>query len=267
MERENITQQTVLVALMPKYEDWRILNEQLWYRIPVEKAPSIVQSGEVKYIAFYHTSQFSPDLKWKIVKYAKIKQISVVHRRDLFNPAFDSPQKANNQYYKIELEPLLTLEKPFVSRRARRMVFLQTTENQLFSGQTDFNYLFKNSSLEQKMVGIMDDLQIEYEREWLFEVASRKWHRLDFVIFCKKGNINVECDGDQYHTHKKNVQSDKTRNNELASHGWSVLRYTTQDFEQNTGFIQQNLCKTIAQYGGIRYAAEQEVGYINLNQA
>jgi REase_MTES_1575 len=261
MERENITKQTVLVALMPNYEDWRILHEQLWYRIPVEKAPPIVQTGAVQYLAFYHTNRFAPDLKWKIVKYAKIKQISVVHRRDLFNPAFDAPQKANNQYYKMELEPLLALNVPFVSRRGHRMVFLPTTEQQLFSGQTDFNSLFKNSLLEQKMVHIMDDLQVEYEREWFFEVAPKKSYRLDFVIFCKKGNINVECDGDQYHTHKTNVQLDKMRNNELASHGWSVLRYTTQDFEQNTGFIQQNLCKTIAQYGGIRYAAEPEMNY------
>jgi hypothetical protein len=38
MKRENITKQTILVAFMPDYVDWNILHEQLWYRIPVEKA-------------------------------------------------------------------------------------------------------------------------------------------------------------------------------------------------------------------------------------
>ncbi|MEN9609867.1 MAG: hypothetical protein RLZZ628_681 [Bacteroidota bacterium] len=261
MKRENITKQTILVAFMPDYADWNILHEQLWYRIPVNTAPAILRTGDVEYIAFYHSAKFKEDLKWKVVKYGKIKQMSIVARTELFPEEPFMPQKSTSNYYKIEFETLLSLKHPFVSRRGHRISFIPTTAEQFWSGQTNLNTLFKGSPLEQKMVKIMDDLEIEYEREWVVVVEPKKKYRLDFVIFCKKRNIDVECDGNEFHTNIEQVQYDKTRNNELESHGWSVLRYTTKDLTENLSDIQKTLCKSIEQCGGMLKAAEPEIAY------
>jgi hypothetical protein len=61
---------------MPEKQDWQILHEQGWYRIPIDKAPPIIKNQGAQYIAFYHTSKFDEDLKWKVVKYAKIKRVA-----------------------------------------------------------------------------------------------------------------------------------------------------------------------------------------------
>ncbi len=56
---------------------------------------------------------------------------------------------------------------------------------------------------------------------------------LDFAIFCKERNINIEFDGDRFHLSEFNVKRDKNRNNILSSLGWSILRFTTEDIRRN----------------------------------
>ena len=74
----------VLIAMLPEKQDWQILHEQGWYRIPINSAPPIINNGTAKYIAFYHTAKFDKDLKWKVVKYAEIRRVLSVSRKDLF---------------------------------------------------------------------------------------------------------------------------------------------------------------------------------------
>ena len=46
----------VLVAIMNSKSDFEIAMKYNWYRIPVKSAPLIVRHGEIRFIAFYHTS-------------------------------------------------------------------------------------------------------------------------------------------------------------------------------------------------------------------
>lgn len=255
----------VLVAMLPEIKDWNILRQELWYRIPIHSAPPIIKLGTVKYIAFYHTSKFDENLKYKVVTYGKIKQITQVSRKQLF--PFESPNhtKSQNQYYKIEIEELLELEKPFVSRRGHRITFVPTSEDKLFSQYTDFNILFRGSPLEEDMKSIIETMDIEYEREWEEYVGNKKY-RLDFAIFCQKGNIDIECDGNEYHMGNENVHKDKTRNNQLESQGWAVLRYTTKHFKEERDHIKNTIYKKIEDYGGAIKAAEPTVSYFPLKE-
>ena len=74
----------VLIALMNSREDWAILNKELWYRIPEDKAPPIVRKGEMTILAFYHTTVFAKDLKWQIKHYGVVKSVKLVSRQELF---------------------------------------------------------------------------------------------------------------------------------------------------------------------------------------
>jgi REase_MTES_1575 len=252
----------VLVAMLPERKDWAILHEQLWYRIrKLSSTPDMIKNGFAEYIAFYHTAKFTSDLKFKVVKYAKIKRIITTSRRQLFPEESPSHPKANQLYYKIEFDELLTLPQPIVSRRGHRITFVPTTKEKFFSGITDFNRLFKGSFLEEDMELIMDEWGIEYEREYREFVDNKKFYDLDFAIFCKNGKIDIECDGDTYHMGNENVHRDKTRNNELESYEWSVLRYTTKHFNEEREHIKKTIYKKIEAFGGAIKAAEPGIAY------
>ena len=251
----------VLVAILPEVKDWKLLHEQLWYRIPIDKAPVIIRNGQADYVAFYHTAKFSEALKWKVVKYAKIKSMVQASRHELFPNEPLNSFKANKTYYKIEFDKLEELPQPIVSRRGHRFPFFATTQEKLLSGTTDINRLFKGSPLEEDMASIIDKMEIQYEREWREYVDDEKFYYLDFAIFCTKGKINIECDGDEFHTAYDDVYRDKTRNNELESYQWKVLRYTTKHFKQNRRHIEKTLYTTIKDCGGVQSLSDPETIY------
>lgn len=129
------------------------------------------------------------------------------------------------------------------------------------TGSTNFNKVFKNSYLEEKMIDIMADMNIGYEREYYIHVDNNRKYHLDFAIFCENGKIDVECDGDAFHMGYDNVYYDKTRNNELESIQWKVLRYTSKHFEEEERHIRKTMYKTIKDFGGCLYAHEPETDY------
>lgn len=129
---------TVLVALMNEVTDWALLQKEHWYRIPEANVPPIILKGEAKYIAFYHTAKFKEDLKWQVVYYAKIKRVVTATRRDLFPTESPYHKKANNRYYRVEFDELITLPKPIVSRKGHRILYVQTTEEKFFNGKHKF---------------------------------------------------------------------------------------------------------------------------------
>lgn len=259
---ENKDKINVLVAMLPEPKDWSILHEQFWYRIrKLATSPDIVKDKTVEYIGFYHTAKFSEDLKFKVVKYGKVKHIATVSRQHLFPEESQNHPKAKQEYYKIEFDELLTLPQPIVSRRGHRVTFVPTTEKKFFSGNTDFNKLFKGSFLEEDMEKIIDEMEIEYEREWCYFIDNKRKYYLDFAIFCKNGQINIECDGDEYHMGNANVHRDKTRNNDLESYKWSVLRYTTKHFKEERNHIKKTIWKVINQYGGAIKVGQPDAVY------
>ncbi len=251
----------VLIAIMNSKEDWAILHDQLWYRVPEDKAPNIVKMNELKILAFYHTSVFKADLKWKVVKYGVVKSVELVSRQVLFpdEPAAIST-KAERRYYKIQLEALVTFDVPIVSERGHRLTFV-TTSNQRFMKYKELNYLFNSSKLEDDLFKTFLDNNISAERQWWIKAPNNQHYFLDFAIFCKNRNINVECDGNAYHNEPEQVHYDKTRNNELERMGWSVLRYTTKHLTELKDDSMKNLYATIKQNGGYLTAAEPETPY------
>ncbi|MEI6122246.1 MAG: hypothetical protein WCQ95_01320 [Bacteroidota bacterium] len=199
----------VLVAIMNSKSDFEIARTCNWYRIPVKSAPLIVKNCELRYIAFYHTSVFEEE-KFTIKWFAKVTRITVAKRKELL-PNLTYDPKANNDYYKIEFEPLCELPKQIISVRHRRLLFVPTTIEKLLSAR-EINYLFNDSPLEDIIWAKFVEKNITTERQFFLPVSDLKYV-LDFAIFCKARNINVECDGDKFHMGKENVQSDKRRSN------------------------------------------------------
>jgi very-short-patch-repair endonuclease len=254
--------ESVLIALVKDRADHAILHEQLWYRIPVESAPKIVVQKKVRYMGFYLPAVFGEAQKWQIQHYGKVGRIAEVTRQELFPNEPVGSTKAQKKYYRIELESLESLSQPIVSRRGHRLLFVPTTEEKFFNTQ-DLNALFNASPLEDLLFEKMRALGIISERQWLVHIDKTRKYWLDFAIFCKEGCIDVECDGDRYHNAPDQVKYDKTRNNELTTQGWSVLRYPTETLTTRMDYVMEEITDNINRYKGL---AKQEGrgGYVNL---
>ena len=233
-----------LVAIVPRLKDWEIIKEKKWYRIPVESAPSFID--KVKYLAFYFPKVFGDDA-YKIIYYSKIKDYEIKKRLELLPDEAEHPH-SDKRYYKINLGNLEKLPEPVVSKSFRRIVFIPTTLTILLSAR-EINDLYHTSPIEEKLYMLMKENGIHPERQVFVEEDGRIY-ALDFAIYCKKGKIDVECDGIKFHSGIKAVEQDRKRNNELTAGGWRVLRFSGSEIYKHPKKCISLLKKTITSLGG-----------------
>ncbi len=145
IERDSDREERVLVVIVPCTRDWERLRSEHWYRIPVRRAPSVVQAD---YLAFYHTSTF-PDLRWTITYYAPIREYRVVRRIDLLPEESDHP-RAKDAYYRVDVGALQALRRPIVSAKLRRVTFIATTMKRLL-GAREINDLWDRETSKDRL--------------------------------------------------------------------------------------------------------------------
>ena len=121
----------VLVAVVNQARDFEIARREGWYRIPVQRAPSQVGAD---YLAFYLTGRFPPELRHRVTYYAPIRAYRLARRVTLLPDEADHP-RAQESYFKIEIGPLMELERPVVSEKLRRITFISTSLEQLLSAR------------------------------------------------------------------------------------------------------------------------------------
>ena len=239
---------TVLVAIMNNKRDFAIAREKQWYRVPVKSAPRNLRELSVKQIAFYFTKAFENEaysVRWS----GNIKRITIVRRRDLLPDEILDP-RSKEDYFKIGLSELERLPAPIPSRRQRRVVFIQTTPSRLQSAK-ELNDLYHESPIEEELWQAFKSENIPAERQFFIDDKDGRF-ALDFAVFCKDRNIDVECDGDRFHLPTQRVKRDKKRNNVLESLGWSVLRYSSSDIFVRLPETLQQVKETITRYGGLK---------------
>ncbi|MEM7333802.1 MAG: hypothetical protein AAF490_17070 [Chloroflexota bacterium] len=126
----------VLVVLVPKPQDFQIIKQDSWYRIPQKSAPKGFIS---EFFAFYFGQAFGLK-KWAIHYYAPRLGHELTYRCDLFPDEPNHP-RANDLYYKVQLGPIVQLEQPILSVKWRRITFLHTTMDR-FVDAREINDLF-----------------------------------------------------------------------------------------------------------------------------
>ncbi len=234
-----------LVGIVPRKNLWNIIQEQKWYHIPVESAPK--NAGLTEFLAFYFPKVFGEEMRYKVNFYAKVKKVDIVRRIELF-PEEKIHIGANKDYFQFHLGEIEKLPKPIPSLIWRRIVHIPTSYEKLFSAE-EINDLYDTSPLEEKMYLEMKKREITTERQFYVKVG-REFYCLDFGIFCKKGNIDLECDGEKYHVLPEALTRDRERNNELTSFGWNVLRFSGKEINQAINNCFRIIEKTIDNLGG-----------------
>jgi len=235
-----------LVGIVPRKNLWDIIQEKRWYHIPVESAPKNAVFAE--YLGFYFPSVFGEEMQYKVNFYAKVKKVDIKKRIELF-PEEKEHQRAGKEYFHFHLGKIKELPKPIPSLRWRRIVHIPTSCEKLFVAQ-EINDLYDTSPLEEKMYLEMKKREITAERQYYVKVG-RRFYCLDFGIFCKNGNMDVECDGEKYHILPEALAGDRERNNELTSFGWRVLRFSGREINQTIKNCFTKIERTIGNLGGI----------------
>lgn len=209
-----------LIALLKEISDLAILKNEGWYRIPVKSAPS---RWPPEWLAFYQPQAFG-DEAYQIRYYGTVKEIRKAKRFQLFPNELPS-SKSDQEYFQIFLNELVERSTPILSARPRRLVFIPTTWSK-FKSALIVNDLFDDSPLEEKLWLELKKRDIDAERQWRVKVSNMNYY-LDFAIFCKNGQIDVETDGDTYHLERSQVSKDNARHNSLQIDKWLVLRFNT----------------------------------------
>ena len=234
----------VLVAIMNSLSDFEILQEQRWYRIPVQSRP---RAWPPDWLAFYHTQVFTNHPK-TVVYYGRVARINRAMRQELF-PGQPLNPKSGREYYQLHLQSLERLPNPIVSANPRRNPFIATTWRK-FSEAGQINDLFDESPLEDRLWEEFKARRIPAERQWEVGVGDKRYY-LDFALFCNKGKVDVETDGTTWH--KNRTREDNERNNAVESAGWHVLRFDTQQIQETAGtYCISKVEKTIKTLGGLQ---------------
>jgi very-short-patch-repair endonuclease len=244
----------LLVGIVHTQSDFEIIQNQHWYRVPVEKVnKNLKKRWPPKRIAFYYTNSIK-DYPHMIIHYAKVSSIIEATRQELF-PEKTESYKSKRSYYKISFKKVEELPKPILSRRWRRIVFIQTTYKK-FINAVEVNDLFDESHLEDRLWAEFKRNRVSAERQQVVKI-DEKFYFLDFAIHCKKGKLDIETDGDRYHHNPEAAAKDNVRNNDLTSNGWNVIRFDSQQIhEKMEVYCLPTIMTNINKLGGIEFDEE-----------
>lgn len=250
---DNEFKKDTVIGVLKHQRDLPLAIHEKWYRIPVKSAPVLVRENKVKYLAFYQGKIFK-DSPSQIQWYGKVKNISV-HKRVELLPEETLHPNAHEDYFKINLAEVFKLPSPVVAVRPRRIHFIITQVERLLSAK-EINDVFLESPIEEMFWEALKSEKIDAERQYIEEYETkkkRKFFHLDFAVFCKSRNIDLECNGDEYHHKRENdIIKDKSRNRILTSKGWAIMRYTRDEIVNTLKQCLDELIKTIDKYGGLQ---------------
>jgi hypothetical protein len=173
----------ILVALLKEVSDLAILQNENWYRLPVNKTP---RDWPPQYVAFYQPGAFKDDA-FRIRYYGKVIGYEQVKYRDLFPNQMDSA-KSERLYYRITIEHPIKLTRLIPLRLPRKIVFIPTTWHKFFHAE-DLNDLYDGSPLEDLLWNELKRRNIPAERQWPVEMGTFDYH-LDFAVFCNDSKID-----------------------------------------------------------------------------
>ena len=237
-----------LVGIVTRMKDWELVRSKHWYRIPVRTAPEGLDG--IRYLAFYKTRLFGSE-KWTVSWYAPVRAIRRKTRRELL-PEEPGHPRAGAEYYVVELGELMRLPRPIPSRRWRRIVFIPTSIERLFHAQ-EINDLFKVSPIEEKLYFTLQDAGLPAERQYFVREGS-SGYMLDMAVFCRDSNLDIECDGDAYHSGRDKAEQDRERDNTLTTAGWHILRFSGRRILGDTDKCVETVRRTVRRLGGVEDA-------------
>ncbi|MGC8837795.1 MAG: hypothetical protein ACP5UM_05190 [Anaerolineae bacterium] len=231
----------VLVVVLTRPKDLRIAREEGWYRIPVRHAPRRLAA---EYLAFYLTGAFGEE-RWTVRYYAPVRRYHLATRAELLPDEADHP-RAQDLYYKVEIGPLQELPHPIPSRRLRRITFIMTDLERLFTAR-EINDLWGGNHRQDLLWQELKHRHLEAERG--LEVREgRATYRVDFAIPCARGTVAIQVgagEGDL-------APLDRAWEGILQARGWRCLRFTGRELDEALARCVEEVVEAVRRLGGQR---------------
>jgi very-short-patch-repair endonuclease len=238
----------VLVTILNDIRALTRARDEHWYYIPWSSVQKWLRRWPPEWLAFYQTQIFGGEA-FAVNYCCPVVGIRQVLRRDLFPEAPQHP-RAKHPYVRVSLGPLENLQRPIRSARWRRITFIQTTWKKLRTAD-EINDLFDDSPLEDQLWFELKSRKLRAERQD-FITAGGNDYALDFAFYCTGGKLDVETDGDTWHSDPKRIPEDNRRDNDLETSGWKLLRFNTAQInEQITDYCVPTILKNINKLGGL----------------
>lgn len=240
--RSGLSEDELLVAVIPRKRDIQILERDGWYRVPVDTAP---RRWPPKYVAFYEGVAVGKP--GHVVRFAEVKHVDEVTREELF-PKEPPGNRAGRRYYRVWLGELRERPHPISLRRSRPLVFISTTLRK-FEAATTINDLWDDSPLEDELWKALSAEQLPAERQWPVPEKSPRYF-VDFAVFCRQGKVALETDGHQWHSNPERAALDNIRQNELSIRGWKLLRFSSEQITNGLRESMDSVVRMVQSLGG-----------------
>lgn len=184
--QEMYPEDRVLVAYMPSPEDLRYAENQGWYRIPKQSAPKGLHA---EYLAFYFGRRFGSE-KWAIHYYARKLGHELVSRRQLIPLQPDHP-RADALYYKIQIGPLLRLERPIVCLRWRRLTFMHTTWDRFIDATEINDLLVDGGEYVDRLFVALKESGLPAVKNYQVDEPGASY-QVPISVLCDTGRVDIE---------------------------------------------------------------------------
>ena len=176
---------SVLVAVMNSQRDFAYAREDHWYRIPQRTAPRFFPPD---FVAFYFTKPFGAEA-FSVRYYAPVRGHELRKRRELL-PHEAAHPRADEPYYQLQLGPLLELPHAIPSKRWRRLTFVLTTGERLFSAW-EINDLILGPAEHDLMWRALKDAGIAAERGGYIIREAKARYNVDLAVPCVDGELGI----------------------------------------------------------------------------
>ncbi|MFH1824819.1 MAG: DUF559 domain-containing protein [Candidatus Firestonebacteria bacterium] len=233
----------VLIAVLKNRKDLNVLLKEKWYRIPVFSLPK----RKADYIAFYQPATFGKSGS-SIRYYAEPISYKTLKRIKILPKEFDHPN-ANDEYYKLKFRKIFKLKSPVRNKSRMRISFGFTTFEKLKRAR-NITELFDVNPIEDMLGLTLGKHKIKSLREHTFRLSDCRRYRLDFVIFCKRGPLNIEGDSSKWHSIKSQRLKDALRDMALRKSGWCILRLKEPEIIGNIDKCVLKIRRAIKKLGG-----------------
>jgi hypothetical protein len=243
----------VLVVVLNSQRDFEVARDEGWYRIPLKRAPTRVGAD---YLAFYQTGVFG-DERWAVNYYAPVRRYRIASRCALLPGEPDHP-RADDLYYRIEIESLRRLPRSIPSRRLRRITFIPTTLERLFAAE-EINDLWCGARDEEQLWRAFKERGLAAERH--YGLTEDDEHGIaDFAVFCKQGRLAVCVDSTQAVRNVKVVREHPLISEyEGGALGWDVLLLDSSDIAGPEAVCLRTIMEVAERLGGVAARPARQV--------
>lgn len=225
---------TVLVAVVNNMEDLRRAASDGWYRIPQRSAPRRVGAD---YLAFYQTGAFKAEEEAQTVTYyAPTRRYRLLTRREML-PAEANHPRADDYYFRIELGPLQRLETPVPSGVFRRVTFIHTTLDRLFTATTVTDLFYKDDPFEALWNALREHRLRPLKNRVLGDQP------VDITLRARGGYLGINCTDDRSAQEQRHL---------MLADRWELLCFSPAQIQQDlTGCLRQVGAKLIGLGGSV----------------